>query len=199
MALSDTLRGGKDPAAQYKKMTETPVSRLVLTLAVPTVISMLVTNIYNLVDTAFVGMLGTSASGAVGIVFGYMAILQSFGFMYGQGGGSITSRELGARNQAQASRTASTAFFCALFTGTLLAGLSFFIIDPLIGFLGSTETIAPYAKTYITYILIAAPFTTASFTLNNLLRYEGKAIFGMIGTRSVSLIPCAIAVFSTWL
>ncbi|MBQ3790525.1 MAG: MATE family efflux transporter [Lachnospiraceae bacterium] len=181
MALSDLTRGGRDPAAQYMKMTETPVSRLILTLAVPTVISMLVTNIYNLVDTAFVGMLGNSASGAVGIVFGYMAILQSFGFMYGQGGGSITSRELGARDQAQASRTASTAFFCALITGTVLAGLSFFIIDPLIHFLGSTDTIAPYAKTYISYILIAAPFTTASFTLNNLLRYEGKAFFGMIG------------------
>ena len=91
MALSDLTRGGRDPAAQYQRMTETPVSRLVLTLAVPTVISMLITNIYNLVDTAFVGMLGNSASGAVGIVFGYMAILQSFGFMYGQGGGSVTT------------------------------------------------------------------------------------------------------------
>ena len=168
-------------AEQYRKMTGTPVPRLILQLSVPTVLSMLVTNIYNLVDTAFVGQLGTSASGAVGVVFGYMAILQSVGFMFGQGGGSIVSRELGAKEPDKASRTASTAFFCALFMGVFLALISLLITDPLIRFLGSTETILPYARTYIRYILFAAPFMTASFTLNNILRYEGKAAFGMIG------------------
>lgn len=167
--------------SQYDKMTKTPVSKLVLRLAVPTIISMLVTNIYNLVDTAFVGRLGTSASGAVGIVFGYMAILQSVGFMFGQGGGSIVSRLLGARDTENAGKNASTAFFCALVSGAVIAIISYMILDPLIGFLGSTDTIAPYAKTYIKYILIAAPFMTASFTLNNILRYEGKAALGMIG------------------
>ena len=76
---------------QYKKMTETPVEKLVATLAVPTVLSMLVTNIYNLVDTAFVGTLGNSASGAVGVVFGFMSILQAVAFLCGQGAGSVMS------------------------------------------------------------------------------------------------------------
>ncbi len=175
-------------AAQYKKMTETPISKLIITLSIPTIINMLVTNIYNLVDTAFVGRLGNSASGAVGIVFGYMAIVQAMGFMFGQGGGSIVSRLLGAKDTGNASKNASTAFFCALFSGLVIAILSCIFLDPLVILLGSTETIAPYAKDYIVYILIAAPFMCASFTLNNVLRYEGKAAIGMIGLLTGSIL-----------
>ncbi len=175
-------------AAQFKKMTETPIPKLIITLSIPTIINMLVTNIYNLVDTAFVGRLGNSASGAVGIVFGYMAIVQAFGFMFGQGGGSIVSRLLGAKDTDNASVNASTAFFYALGFGIILAGLSYINIDRLVMLLGSTETIAPYAKEYIVYILIAAPFMSASFTLNNILRYEGKAALGMVGMLSGSIL-----------
>ena len=167
--------------SQFDKMTSTPVSKLVVTLSVPTIISMLITNIYNLVDTAFVGQLGNAASGAVGIIFGFMAVLQAIGFMFGNGSGSMISRLLGAKNEEQASQIASTAFFGSLFFGTLVSVCCTFVLRPLVIFLGSTETIAPYAQTYISYILIAAPFITASFTMNNILRYEGKAMLGMIG------------------
>lgn len=167
--------------SQFDKMTKTPVSRLVVALSVPTIISMLVTNIYNLVDTAFVGRLGNSASGAVGIVFGFMSVLQAVGFMFGNGSGSIISRLLGAKDGAQASKVASTGFFSSLAFGAVLSVFCAFVLDPLVMFLGSTETIAPFAQTYISYILIAAPFITASFTMNNILRYEGKAALGMIG------------------
>ncbi len=92
-------------------MTKSPVAPLVVKLGVPTTISMLVTNIYNMVDTMFVGKLGTSASGAVGIVFGFMAILQAFGFMYGQGAGSIISRRLGQKDNETSTRIASTSFY----------------------------------------------------------------------------------------
>lgn len=166
---------------QYIKMTETPVEKLVATLAIPTVISMLVTNIYNLVDTAFVGKLGNSASGAVGIVFGYMAILQAVAFMCGQGAGSIMSRSLGNRDNEMATRYTSTGFFMSFILGALIGGGSFLFLDPLVYKLGSTPTIAPYAKTYITWIILAAPFMASSLTLNNLLRYEGKAKYGMCG------------------
>ena len=98
------------PNAQYIKMIETPVTRLVVTLGIPTTISMLVTSIYNMADTAFVGTLGTSASGAVGVVFGYMAILQAIGFMFGQGSGSLIARLLGQQDRKSASRIASTGF-----------------------------------------------------------------------------------------
>ena len=156
-------------------MTQTPVPKLILTLSVPTIISMLVTNIYNLVDTAFVGQLGTSASGAVGVIFGFMSIIQAFGFMFGQGSGSIISRKLGQKDKASASTHASIGFVSSALFGLLITVIGFAFLDDVVMLLGSTETIAPYAKTYITYILISAPFMSSSLTLNNILRYEGRA------------------------
>ena len=174
--------------AQFKKMTETPVQKLILMLSVPTIISMLVTNIYNVVDTAFVGTLGNSASGAVGIVFGFMSIIQAIGFLFGQGSGSILARKLGHRDIDGASKTASTGFFISLAIGTLASIICAFFLNPLVIFLGSTETIAPYAVKYITFILITAPLMAAGFTLNNILRYEGKAFYGMIALLSGAIM-----------
>lgn len=171
----------KEKRSQYDKMTQTPISRLVLTLSVPSIISMLVTNIYNLVDTAFVGRLGTSASGAVGIVFGFMAVIQAVGFMFGQGAGSILSRALGAKDADSASAHASAGFFASFLFGILISIAGFIWLDGIVMFLGSTATIAPFAKTYIFYILLATPFMCSGLTLNNLLRYEGKASLGMVG------------------
>ncbi|MBO4889718.1 MAG: MATE family efflux transporter [Lachnospiraceae bacterium] len=168
-------------AAQYKEMTKTPVQRLIIYLAIPTILSMMVTTIYNLVDTAFVGTLGTSASGAVGVVFGFMSIMQAFGFMFGQGAGSLLSRKLGQKESLEASRTASTGFAASFASGILIAVFGFLFEDRLIMMLGSTDTIAPYAKAYLNNIMFVAPFCSSSFTLNNMLRYEGKAKLGMIG------------------
>ena len=166
---------------QFRRMTTEPVGKLLFTLSVPTIISMMVTNIYNLVDTAFVGTLGTSESGATGIVSGYMAILQAVAFMCGQGAGSIMSRRLGARELEEATKYSSTGFFLSFALGLIMAVLSFVFMKPLLYLLGSTQTIAPYAGTYIFYILLSAPFFTSSLTMNNLLRYEGKAKLGTIG------------------
>ena len=170
-----------DKSEQYAKMTQTPVSKLIITLSVPSIITMLINNIYNLVDTAFVGRLGTSASGAVGVVFGFMSIIQAFGFMFGQGAGSILSRALGAGDREKASDHASAGFYYSMLCGIILCVLGFLFLDDIVVILGSTPTIAPYAKTYIAYILIAAPFMSSSLSLNNVLRYEGKANLGMIG------------------
>ena len=177
---------------QYARMTEESIPRLIVSLSIPTILSMLVTNIYNLVDTAFVGQLGTSQSAAVGVIFGYMAILQAVGFMFGQGAGSIAARLLGARDEERASRIASTGIVCAVGLGVILSLVSFPLMDPIIRFLGSTETIAPYARQYITYILIAAPAMTGGYTLNNLLRYEGKASLGMVGLMTGAILNIAL-------
>ena len=166
---------------QYDKMTKTPVSRLVLGLSVPAIISMLITNIYNLVDTAFVGRLGTSASGAVGIVFGFMTVIQAVGFLFGQGAGSILSRALGQKDTDRASVHATAGFLSSFTAGLLVGIIGLIFLGDIVMLLGSTETIAPYAETYISYILIAAPFMCSCLTLNNMLRYEGKASLGMIG------------------
>lgn len=176
---------------QYRKMTETPIPKLILKLSVPTIISMLVTNIYNLVDTAFVGKLGTSASGAVGIVFGFMSIVQAFGFLFGQGSGSIIARSLGQKNTERASVHASLGFVSSFICGAVISVIGFFFLDDIVMLLGSTETIAPYARTYIIYIIVAAPFMSSSLTLNNILRYEGKASLGMVGLMSGAVLNMA--------
>ena len=166
---------------QCERMLTWPIPKLVITLGIPTTISMLVTNIYNMADTYFVSELGNSASGAVGVVFGLMAIIQAFGFMFGHGAGSIIARKLGQKDAHSASVYASLSVLACLFVGTLIGILGLIFIDPLMRMLGSTDTILPYAKEYGIYILIASPLTMTSFALNNILRYEGKAFFAMIG------------------
>lgn len=176
---------------QFEKMTQTPVNKLIISLSIPTIISMLVSNIYNMADTAFVGTLGNSASGAVGIVFGFMSILQAIGFLFGQGSGSLISRKLGQENTKEASEIASTGLFTAFSLSIIAIIICSVFLDNIIMMLGSTPTIAPYAKTYIIYILVTAPFMVCSFTINNILRYEGKAFFGMIGLMSGALLNIA--------
>ena len=166
---------------QYHKMTETPIPRLILSLAAPTILSMLITSIYNLADTFFVGRISTSASGAVGVVSSLMAIIQALGFMLGHGSGTIISRSLGSRNTEAATRFASTSFFTALAVGVVLAVVGLATLPSFMMLLGSTETILPHACAYARPILIAAPLMMSSLVMNNILRYEGKASFAMIG------------------
>ena len=166
---------------QYKKMTETPIPKLILGLAAPTILSMLITSIYNLADTFFVGQISTSASGAVGVVSSLMAIIQALGFTLGHGSGTIISRSLGSRNTEAATRFASTSFFTALAVGVVLAVIGLATLPGFMMLLGSTSTILPHACAYARPILIAAPLMISSLVMNNILRYEGKASFAMIG------------------
>ena len=167
--------------AQYRKMTETPVSRLILTLAAPTIVSMMVTNIYNTADTWFVSREGTSAAGAVSVVFSLMAIYQAFGFMFGHGAGSNISRKLGEKHEEMVKTYASTSLFLSLASGAAVSLMGLLFMDPLLRLLGSTETILPYARQYVLWVLIAGPLLSASCVLNNILRYEGRAFYAMIG------------------
>ena len=168
-------------AQQFRKMTETSIPKLILSLAAPTILSMLITSIYNLADTFFVGQISTSASGAVGVVSSLMAIIQALGFMLGHGAGSIISRSLGSQNTKAATRFASTSFFTALTFGLILAAVGLTTLPHFMMLLGSTETILPHACAYARPILIAAPLMMSSLVMNNILRYEGKASFAMIG------------------
>lgn len=166
---------------QFEKMTKTPIPKLVSSLAVPTIISMLITSLYNMADTYFVSQLGTSASAATGIVFSLMAIIQAVAFAIGIGSGSTISRKLGQQNNEDADILCSSGFVISLIFGFVLLIFGNIFIEPLMILLGSTETILPYAASYAKYILFAAPFMTASFALNNMLRAEGKANFAMVG------------------
>ena len=166
---------------QFKKMTEESVEKLIVKLSVPTVTAMLVTSFYNMADTYFVSRIGTSATGAVGVVFPLMAIIQAFGFALGMGSGSIISRLLGEQKNDEASKIASSALFFGLCLGVVLAlGCSVWISD-LMMFFGSTETILPYAVDYGKYIIFGAPVMIGSFIMNNILRSQGRAKYAMLG------------------
>ncbi len=169
-------------------MTETPVWKLVITLGIPTTISMLITNIYNMADTYFVSTLGKAAGGAPGIVFSIMAILQAFGFMFGHGAGSHVSRLLGAKDEERAGKFASTSLLLSSACGLLIMVFGLIFLEPLMWFLGSNAEILPHAMDYAMYIFIAGPAMTASCVFNNVLRYEGKATFAMIGLTSGGII-----------
>ena len=179
-------------AEQFRKMTETPIPKLILSLAAPTILSMLITSIYNLADTFFVGQISTSASGAVGIVSSLMAILQALGFMLGHGSGSIISRSLGSQNTDAATRFASTSFFTALVFGGIITAAGLLTLPDFMMLLGSTETILPHACAYARNILLAAPIMMSSLVMNNILRYEGKASFAMIGLVTGGLLNIAL-------
>ena len=166
---------------KFLEMTTAPVERLIARLAVPTIISMLITTIYNMADTFFIGMISTAASGAVGVSFSIMAIIQALGFFFGQGAGASISQALGSQDTKRANELAATGFFSALICGAAVGVLGLVFMEPLVYFLGATETIYPHCTAYLRLILIGAPWMCASFVLNNLLRFEGNAFRAMVG------------------
>lgn len=173
---------------RYLMMTQAPVKRLILKMSVPTIISMLVTSIYNMVDSFFVGHLSTEAVAGVGVAFAYMAFINACGFFFGHGSGNYISRALGARHTENAGRMAATGFVSPLIFGAFAGILSLIFITPLSRALGATEQILPSANAYLRYILLATPFMMSSLTLNNQLRLQGNARFGMIGIASGAIL-----------
>lgn len=173
---------------KFEWMTTTSIPKLVVSLSIPTIISMIVTSLYNMADTFFVGRIGTSATGGVGVVFSLMAVIQALGFTFGQGSGNYISRKLGAQDQESAEKMAATAFFSALGMGCIVTVVGLIFLDPLVRMLGATETILPYARSYARYILIGAPYMVASLVLNNQLRFQGSAFYSMIGITTGAII-----------
>ena len=173
---------------EHKRMTETPVGRLLISLSIPTVLSMLMTSIYNVADTYFVSSLGDSPVGAVGIVFSLQSIIQAVGFGLSMGCGSLVSIKLGEKKDDEANKIFSSAFFTAFICGAIIMGLCFIDLDALLLFFGSTDTILPYARGYATVILIAAPIMCSSYVVNNSLRSQGKAMFSMVSNLAGGLI-----------
>lgn len=164
-----------------EKMTTAPVGPLIIKNAIPTIITMMITAIYNTADTFFVSKLGTSASGAVGIIFSLMSLMQAAAFTIGMGSGSITSRALGANNMKQAGKYCSTAICFAFTAGVIFAVLGTIFNKEITMSLGATPTILPYAMDYARYIIFACPFFITSLVMNNQLRFQGRALFSMVG------------------
>ena len=173
---------------KYTLMTTNPVSKLVLRLAVPSIITMMISAIYNMADTYYVAGIDVQSPAAVGVIFSYMAFIQAVAFFFGQGSANYISRALGARDRRSAELIASTGFFTSLLTGIMIAALGFVFMDDILHILGSTDTILPYARAYFRYILIGTPFIMSSFVLNNQMRFQGNAFVSMLGITSGALL-----------
>lgn len=194
------MAGTSSQDEKYIMMTEAPIPGLIGRLAVPTIISMLISSFYNMADTFFVGRISTSATAAVGVVFPVMAVIQALGFFCGHGSGNSISRKLGSQHTQAARELAATGFFLAVILGLLLTVLGLLFLDPLSRILGSTETILPYTKEYLGIILLGAPYMTAQLVLNNQIRFQGNAFYAMIGITTgavlnIGLDPLFIFVF----
>jgi len=166
---------------KFQWMTTAPIPGLVGQLSVPTIISMLITSVYNMADTYFVGTLGKSAQGAVSVVLPLMAVIQAIGFTFGNGVGNNVSRLLGQHRQEDAEVVTGTGFFSGIFVGVLLMILGEVFLTPLVRLLGATDTILPYAVDYTRYILFGSPWMIGALMLNNLLRFSGSTTYAMIG------------------
>ena len=193
-------------ADKFTRMTTQPVKKLVLRLAGPTIASMLISSLYNMADTFFVGRIGTFATAGVGLIFPLMTVMQAFGFFFGQGSGNYVSRALGANRIEDAERMAATGFFCALGMGALLFGLGQVFSTPVLRVLGAdpgrvAQETVDHARAYYTTLLFGAPFVLSSCVLNNQMRFQGNAFFSMIGLVSgavlnIGLDPLFIFVFN---
>ncbi len=181
-----------NPEEKRKYLTEEKIPTLVLNMAVPSIISMLITSFYNMADTFFVGQIGTTATAAVGVIFPLMSIIQALGFTFGHGSGNYISRKLGQGEVEDAKKMAATGFVSALVAGAIFGLVGLIFLDGLVGILGATPTIAPYARQYAMYILIGTPFMASSLVLNNQLRFQGSAFFGMIGMGVGAMLNIAL-------
>jgi len=178
--------------AKYEEMTETPVPRLVVRLAIPSMISMVVTALYNVVDAAFVGHLSTEATAGIGIAFAYMTFIQAVGFFFGHGSGNFISRALGAKQRDEAGTMAAVGFFTPIIIGIIAAVVGLLFLPQLVTMLGAPPEVVPFGCDYLRFILMASPFMMSALTLNNQLRLQGNAQFGMVGIVSGAVLNMAL-------
>jgi putative MATE family efflux protein len=177
----------------YKLLTEGPVSKAILSMAVPAIISMLVTSIYSVISTFYVGRISTQATAAVGVSFSAMSVIQAIAFMFGQGSGNYISRQLGARNRKNSDEMAIVALVLSIICGVVLGLVGLVFLRPLSVVLGSTPTILPDTMAFLTYVLISTPFIMGAIVLNNQMRFEGNAAYAMWGIISGAILDVVLA------
>lgn len=183
----------KQKRDNYTFLTHAPVHKVIFTMALPTIVSMLSTSMYNLADTYFVGTINTQSTAAVGISFSMMSVVQAVGFFFGHGSGNYISRKLGAKEHDDAERMATTGLVWSIVCGCLIAVVCQWLITPLSLLLGSTPTILPYTERYLGIVMLGAPFMTASLTLNNQMRFQGNAAYAMYGILSGVVLNLVLA------
>ena len=177
---------------KHEFLTAAPIPKVIGTMAIPTIISMMVTSMYNIADTYFVSRISTQATAAVGVVFTLMTVFQATGFFFGHGSGNYMAISLGEGNRREAEKMAVTGFAYAFSLAIVLAAAAFVALRPLCFALGCTPTILPYAESYTIPILLGAPFSVGSFVLNVQLRQQGSASDGVVGMMCGAILNTAL-------
>jgi putative efflux protein, MATE family len=173
-------------------MLNGPVPQTIMKMAVPTIVSFLISSIYSLADTYFVSGIGTNATAAVSVNASLDQIIFMMGSMLAVGGNSYIARLLGARDDKKANQVLSTSFFTAIFLGTIMLVAGTVFMKPMVRMLGATPTCEQYSIEYATYVLLVAPIMASSFVLNQCLRAEGSAIFSMFGMSFGGILNCIL-------
>lgn len=181
-----------DPEARYRLMTTEKVPKLIISMAIPAIISQIVSSLYSLADTYFVSSIGTAATAAPGVAFPILLIIQAISLMFAVGAGSLASRQLGAMDTEEANKTVSTAFFLSVFIGTILGIFCLIFLEPIMILCGASDTILPYACDYAFWIILATPFYSASFVLSFVIRQEGNVRLATIGTIAGAVVNCVL-------
>ena len=185
-------RNGPQPERRAQMMLNDPIPKVVIKMAVPTIVAFLINSIYSLADTYFVSSLGTNATAAVSVNASLDQLIMMCGSMLAVGANSYIARLLGQGNQKKANQVLSTAFFLALGLGTLLLVFGSIFMGPMVRLLGATPTCEAYSIDYATYVLLAAPFMAANFVMNQCLRSEGSATLSMIGMGFGGVLNCVL-------
>ena len=185
-------KGEQQQNARRLMMLNEPISKVIIKMAVPTIIAFLINSIYSLADTYFVSSLGTNATAAVSVNASLDQLIMMCGSMLAVGANSYIARLLGEGNDKKASQVLSTAFFLALGLGVVLMVFGTIFMLPMVRLLGATPTCEAYSVEYATYVLLAAPFMATSFVMNQCLRSEGSATLSMIGMGFGGVLNCVL-------
>ncbi|GAA0785725.1 MATE family efflux transporter [Hathewaya limosa] len=178
--------------SKYEKLTETPVSKLVINMAIPSTLAMLIGIAYSLADTYFVSKIDTASTASVGLAFSFMSVIQAFGLLYGHGSGNYISRMEGEKNKKESSKMAIDGLIISFIVGAIILILGEIYIDKLVYFLGANKSLIPLTKEYLSILLIGAPFMISSLTINTQFRLQGNASLGAIGITMGAIINCIL-------
>ena len=184
----------QNPQQEARKtmMLREPVWRVIPKMAIPTIIAFLINSIYSLADTYFVSSLGTNATAAVSVNASLDQLIMMTGSMLAMGANSYIARLLGQGDDKKASQVLSTSFFTAGAFGALLMLFGSLFMGPMVRLLGATPTCEQYAIDYATYVLMAAPFMSCNFVMNQCLRSEGSATLSMVGMGFGGILNCVL-------
>ena len=181
-----------DGSKKMELLGNAPIPKALIALGIPTMIGMLINALYNLVDTYFVGGLGTDPMGAVTVAFPLGQIVVGLGLLFGNGAAAYLSRLLGRDDKSTANKVASTAIYSSITIGAVVILLSVIFLEPILKQLGAIESVMPYAMAYTRIYIVFSIFNVYNVTMNNVVSSEGAAKTAMCALMAGAILNVAL-------